>query len=99
MSPGPARDRSLEEFVVRAVMATRCASARSSWLHRQLEAFFDIPDHFGLQQVALGSQQRGLAERKIEGAQHMEAFMGLAQVRSASSTIGRLRRSAPPPCG
>jgi len=47
----------------------------------QLEAFLDVPDHLGLEQIALGAQQRRLADREVEGAQHMEAFMGLAQVR------------------
>ena len=49
-------------------------------LDGQLQAFLDVPDHLGLEQVALGAQQRRLGERKIERAQHVEAFMGLAQV-------------------
>jgi hypothetical protein len=50
-------------------------------LHRQLEAFLDVPDHLGLEQVALAAQHRRLAERKIERTQHMETFMGFAQIR------------------
>ncbi len=65
---------------VRAVIATRCASARSRSSTGELEAFLDIPDHLGLEQVALGPQQRRLGEREVERAQHVEAFVGLAQV-------------------
>ena len=49
-------------------------------LDGQLQAFLDIPDYLGLEQVALGAQQRGLGQRKVECAQHVEAFMGFAQV-------------------
>ena len=49
-------------------------------LDRQLEAFLDVPDHLGLEQVALGAQQRRLVKREVERAQHVEAFMGLAQI-------------------
>jgi hypothetical protein len=66
---------------VRAVIATRCASARSSCSTVSLRPFLDVPDHLGLEQIALGAQQRRLADREIERAQHVETFMGLAQIR------------------
>ncbi len=69
-------------------------------LDRELEAFLDVPDHFRLELVALGAQQRRLAEREVEGAQHVETFMGLAQVGMGflddDAGIGETR---PPPCG
>ena len=49
-------------------------------LDGEFQAFLDIPDHLRLEQVALGAEQLRLGDGEIEGAQHMEAFMRLAQI-------------------